>query len=352
MHSREALDEFLEIIRNADQTFLDPDKALDDQGKVDGYQHLFHLLETAIEFYLHNDPLHPQLMLLADQNRKLLGDNVDAVYYFTQVRGDQEYVIKGQRFDSCYFSISLYGGDPHGELADRVSLNINHRDIKFEDDGSFLIKLTPNPKGENEFRIDEDSVTLFTREYFFDRPSSRESELEISLVDPIATPVPLTDEQLARRIRTMAMFFQCTTWLAPLPVEFPINEFMDPFEYDAEQGGWGTVDNIYCFARFRLQENEYLKITFQPTEACYWGFQTWNFFMQSTNYRDYPVCLNNGTSEPESDGSYAIYLSHRPMEKNWISTAGYNEGIVFTRWLLAEEMPNKPQIEVLAHPSQ
>ena len=82
-------------------------------------------------------------------------------------------------------------------------MNINHRDIEFEDDGSFLIKLTPNPKGENEFKIDEDSVTLFTREYFFDRPSSRESELEISLVDPKAAPVPLTDEQLARRIRTM-----------------------------------------------------------------------------------------------------------------------------------------------------
>ena len=89
MESRQALDEFLETIRNADQTFLDPEKGLDTQGKVDGYQHFFHLLQVAVDFYLHNDPLRPRLMPLADQSRKLYGDNVDAVYYFSQVRGDQ-----------------------------------------------------------------------------------------------------------------------------------------------------------------------------------------------------------------------------------------------------------------------
>lgn len=349
LQSREALNEFLEIIQNADQTFLDPDKQLDHQGKVDGYQHIFHVLQIAIDFYLHNDPLDPQFILLTDGNRKILGDNVDSTYYFTQVRGDQEYLIKGQRFDSCYLSFTVYGGDPHGELADRVSLSVNHRDIEFEEDGTFTLKLTPNPTGVNEFKIDEDSVTLFTREYFFDRPNSRESKLEISVVNPGTPPAPLNDEQLARRIRTMAMFFQCTTWLAPLPVEFPINEFMDPFEFEAEQGGWGTVDNIYCFARFRLKEDEYLKITFKPTEACYWGFQTWNFLMQSMNYHHFPVCLNNQTTVPERDGTYVIYLSHREMEKNWISTAGYNEGIVFVRWLLAEKLPEKPLINLLVH---
>ncbi|MCY3793483.1 MAG: hypothetical protein OXG51_03790, partial [Gammaproteobacteria bacterium] len=150
--SKEALNEFLDIIRDADQTFLDPEKGLDHQGQVDGYQHIFHLLQTAVDFYLHNDPLRPELMLLSDGNRKLYGDNVDAVYYFSQVRGDQEYLIKGRRFDSCYLSFCLYGGDPHGELADRVTLNVNQRDIVFAEDGSFELKLTPNPNGPNEFR--------------------------------------------------------------------------------------------------------------------------------------------------------------------------------------------------------
>ena len=40
MESRQALDEFLDVIRNADQTFLDPDKGLDQQGRMDGYHHI------------------------------------------------------------------------------------------------------------------------------------------------------------------------------------------------------------------------------------------------------------------------------------------------------------------------
>ena len=347
LQSKAALNEFLDIIRDADQTFLDPEKGLDQQGQVDGYQHIFHLLQTAVDFYLHNDPLRPELMLLSDGNRKLYGDNVDAVYYFSQVRGDQEYLIKGQRFDSCYLSFCLYGGDPHGELADRVTLNVNQRDIAFAEDGSFEIKLTPNPNGPNEFRIDPDAVTLFTREYFFDRPNSRESRLSIENVAAQPKAMPLTDEQLARRIRTMAMFFQCTTWIAPLPVEFPINEFLPPWEFDADQGGWGTVDNIYCFCRYRLRENEYLKLRFRSPEACYWGLQTWNFVMQSTNFKDYPVCLNKRTATPEPDGSYVVHVSHRPAERNWISTAGLDEAIIFIRWLLADEMPETPTAELL-----
>lgn len=349
MESKDALNEFLDVLKSADETFLDPEMALDGQGKVDGYQHFFHILQTAVDFYLFNDPLKPQFMPLTTGYRKIYGDNVDAVYYFTQLRADQEYVIKGRRFDSCYFSICVYGGDPHGELVDRITLNINHRDIEFADDGSFEVKLcsNPDPANKNEFKLEPDSVNMFTREYFWDRPNSTESELTIENTCTQPPSPPLTDDQLARRIRTMAMFFQCTTWLAPLPVELPINEFLPPFEFDPEQGGWGTPDNIYCFARFKVEENQYLRIRFRSPECCYWGIQTWNFLMQSTNYAEYPVSLNRETTIPSKDGSYDVYLSHREVSKNWISTAGYREGVIFCRWLLSEDLPERPEIEVL-----
>ena len=344
MESKKALEEFLDIIRATDQTFLSERANLDEQGKADGYQHIFHLLRVATDFYLFNDPLRPRLVPLSDGYCKILGDNVDACYYFTQVRGDQEYIIRGQRFDSCYFSICLYGGQPHGEISERVTLNVNHRDIAFEDDGSFEVKLSPTPNGINEFKLDPDSVTLFTREYFFDRPNSTETRLEIENTVPQTVPLPLSDADLARRIRTMATFFQGTTWLSPLPVEFPINEFLPPFAFQPNQPGWGTVDNIYCMCRYRVEADEYLEVRFRSPEACYWGLQTWNFLMQSTNFNDYPVCLNSQTTTPEADGSYLVTLSEKPAEKNWISTAGYREGVLFCRWLLSEAMPDTPSM--------
>lgn len=345
--SKKALDAFLEVIRNADTTFLDPDKVIDGQGKVDGYQHIFHLLRTSIDFYLFNDPLRPAFMPLANPWHKLLGDNVDSVYYFTQLRSDQEYLIRGRRFDSCYLSFSVYGGSPNGEIVDRVCTNINHRDIQFGEDGTFEIKLTGDPKGANEFKLEEDAVNMFTREYFFDRPNSRESELEIVNLKPQEAPRPLDDAELARRIRVMTTFFEQTTWISPLPVEFPLNDFLPPFPFEADQGGWGTVDNIYCFGRFRLEEDEFMKIRFTSPECCYWGIQTWNFLMQSMDYKNYKVCINSGTAKPNEDGSYTVYLSHRPMDvDNWISTSAYREAIVFCRWLLAEEMPEQPTVEI------
>jgi len=345
--SKNALENFLDKIKIADSTFLDPEKTIDEQGRIDGYQHIFHLLRTSIDFYLFNDPLRPEFMLLATPYHKILGDNVDSVYYFTQVRGDQEYIIKGKRYDSCYLSFTIYGGSPDGELSDRISNSINHRDIVFEEDGSFEIKCTPEPEGKNEFKLDEDAVSLFTREYFFDRFNSKESDLSIENTLSQETPKPLTDGELAHRIEVMATFFEQTTWIAPLPVDFPLNDFLPPFPFEADQGGWGTVDNIYCFGRFRLEDDEYLKIRFTSPECCYWGIQTWNFLMQSMDYKNYKVCINKEQAKANDDGSYTIYLSHRPMDvDNWISTAAYKEAIIFCRWLLAEELPEQPTVEL------
>ncbi len=346
MDSKQALDELLDIIRSADQSFLSERANLDDQGKADGYQHIFHMLHVATDFYLFNDPLRPTFKPLSDGMCKILGDNVDSAYYFTQIRGDQEYIIRGQRFDSCYLSFCLYGGQPHGELSERVTLNINHRDIKFESDGCFEIKLTQNPQGANEFKIDPDSVTMFSREYFFDRPNSTESRLHIENTNPHPKPRPLNDADLATRIRTITNFIQGTTLVAPLPIDFSINEFIPPFASPYNQPGWGTPDNIYCMCRFRVQEDEYLQVRFRSPDACYWGLQTWNFLMQSTNYLDYPVCLNSQTTVPEADGSYLVTLSARPADKNWISTAGYREGVLACRWLLSEAMPDTPEISL------
>jgi hypothetical protein len=345
--SKKALEEFLEVIKNTDKTFLDPEKNLDEQGQVDGYRHIFHLLRTSIDFYLFNDPLRPDFMLLATPHHKVLGDNVDSIYYFTQVRGDQEYIIRGRRYDSCYLSFTLYGGSPDGELSERVTNNINHTHIEFEKDGSFEIKLTSVPNGKNEFKLDPDSVTLFSREYFFDRFHNRESELSIINTRPHEIPAPLTDNQLAKRILAMRTFFEQTTWIAPLPVEFPLNDFLPPFPFEADQGGWGTVDNIYCFGRFHLGTDEYLKIYFKSPDCCYWGIQTWNYLMQSTDYKNYKVCINKSQAKPNDDGRFTIHLSHKIMDvDNWISTASYKEAIIFCRWLLAEEFPEQPTVEL------
>ena len=66
------------------------------------------------------------------------------------------------------------------------------------------------------------------------------------------------------------------------------------------------------------------------------------------DYKNHKVGLNIGNTKANEDGSYTIYLSHKPMDvDNWISTANYKEAIIFCRWLLAEELPEQPTVELL-----
>ena len=65
------------------------------------------------------------------------------------------------------------------------------------------------------------------------------------------------------------------------------------------------------------------------------------------DFKNYKVCINKGQASVNEDGSYTVYLSHRPMDvENWISTAQYKEAIIFVRWLLAEELPEQPIAEL------
>src|SRR5262249_13951846 len=60
------------------------------------------------------------------------------------------------------------------------------------------------------------------------------------------------------------------------------------------------------------------------------------------------VSLNQAQATLGADGSFRVVLAHRdPGVPNWISTAGRREGLVFCRWLQADELPPQPTSEVM-----
>ncbi len=343
-----AFRELLEFLMEADKTFLNPDKGMDRTGIADGYRHLAHLLSYGFDCYLESDPLRPVFIPMAQPSKKILGDNTDSVYRFTQINGDRPYRIAGRRGNDCYFSITVYGGKPDGEWSDRVALTLNHRDIAFGDDGSFTLVLTPDPKGEGEYTLDEDSVCVITREYFWDPDQAEPAELHITSMKEEPAPGPPTDEDLARRFRAVTTFLKETLLLLPMPVTYNTNSLGEPFGFGENQRGWGTPDNVYSLGTFDLADDEALEITFTSPGCAYWGIQTWNFYMQSLDYRYHQVSINASRAVPEEDGSYRVLVSKSETgAKNRVSTAGYNKGMVFCRWLLADVIPEQPKCRVV-----
>ncbi len=337
-----------DFLSEADRTFLEGPRAdMDALGIAEGYRHLTHLLGYAFDLYLEGEPERPVFTPLAAPTRKILGDNVDSLYHFAPLRGDRRYRIRGRRGNEVYLAFCVYGGKPDGQWSERIVANISQRDLVVESDGTFELPLGPDATAPHGVRLDADAVCVISRQYFTDTSSARPASFTIEAVDPVIPP-PLDDARLARRLRAVATFVRETIQFTPLPGTLPPNLLGPPMAWNPAMPGWGTPDNIYSLGLFRLEPDETLIIEGRSPRCTYFGAQVWNRYMQSLDYRYHRVSLNHTQIARETDGSFRLAVAHRdPGMPNWISTAGHREGVVFCRWLQADEMPEQPASRVI-----
>ena len=202
-----AFRDLLDVLRDADETFLVGPRAVSDAVSVaDGYRHLTHLLAYAPDLYLESDPERPSFTPLASPTRKILGDNVDSRYFFAAINGTCAYRIRGRRGNDVYLSFCIYGGKPDGEWSERVVANVSQRDISFDDDGSFELVLSPEappPGAVNWVKLEPDAVCVISREYYTDIDSAQAAQFTIEPLQATAPPAPLSDALLAARLRAV-----------------------------------------------------------------------------------------------------------------------------------------------------
>ena len=78
-------------------------------------------------------------------------------------------------------------------------------------------------------------------------------------------------------------------------------------------------------------------IDLTPPPCDFWNFQLGNYWLESLEYRYFPVHLNKLTAEYNDDGSVTVVVSKAdPGVKNWMNTCGRNQGTMCVRWIRAE----------------
>lgn len=348
--STRAWRELLDLLREADQPFLEGPRAdMDELGVAAGYRHLTHLLGYACDLYLEADAERPEFMPLASPTRKILGDNVDSLYHFAPLRGDRRYRIHGRRGNEVYLAFCVYGGKPDGSWSERVVANVSQRDLGAAPGGAFALRLGPDVAAGAGVHLEPDAVCVIVRQYFTDRAAARPAAFTIEALDPLPAPAPLGDAELARRLRAVTTFVRETLQVTPLPAGLPPNHLGPPMPWNPAMPGWGTPDNVYSLGLFRLDLDQVLLIEGRSPACTYWGAQVWNRYMQSLDYRYHRVSLNHTQIALEPDGSFRLAVGPRdPGLPNWIDTAGHREGLVFCRWLQAEVIPEQPASRVIA----
>ena len=113
----------LDLLREVGDTHFSLQRGvIDETTAAEGYRFLTHLLAAACEHHLEGDPERPLFTRIVSPTRKVLGDNPDALYYWTRIDGRRAYRIRGAIDGATYTSFTVHGRDPAGGRSISYSL--------------------------------------------------------------------------------------------------------------------------------------------------------------------------------------------------------------------------------------
>jgi hypothetical protein len=335
-------------LRSGDEIFLDGPRAVQDEVTVvEGYRWLTEVLGVALDCYVWADADRPELVDLVSPTRKFGGDNADAFYSFAPIDPRRTYRIFGRKGDAVYLSMCVYGGPDDGRWSNRIVSSLNDRQMNIAKGGEFEVILSPTPHGGNWMKLDPDAVCVVTRDYFINPQSGDKAVWNIEALDKAPPPPPLSDADLAQRLRRTVSFIRDLLNICPIPKQGEVNDLLDPYRVPEMTYGWAAPDAVYCMGRYDLADDEVLTIEGRSPECAFWNLVLWNPYLQTYDYRYERVTINGGQVQYEPDGSWRVAISTRdPGVPNWLSTAGHPRGILWFRWFLADEVPPKPVTRV------
>lgn len=332
-----AFHELLDELTVVERKFLDADPPLDEPDVLDGYRLTFSLLQVAVNAYVWGDKDNPRFVDVIGPYLKWGGDNSDAFYQLAPVSPARTYRVSGNRGDSVYLSLTVYAGPDDGHYSTRIERTLNQRSMEFDADGNFEFTLTG---------LDDDAVVALTRDYLNNPETDRRATWSIEAVDP---PARRHDDpaDLTRRMRAARIWIAEQVSFLPTRIS-PPNEIAEPFPVPQNAYGWSAADAAYAMGAYDLRPGQALVIDGSSPECVFWNLCLWNPFLHTYDYTYERVTINGSHVHYEPDGSWRIVVSDAdPGHPNWVSTAGRVRGLIWLRWFLPDETPQRPVCRVV-----
>jgi len=334
--SGKAWEEFCENLKTAGAALVYPGTPRDAFQQAEGIRYLTRLTRAGLEAYVeYGDVAFPQLRRMVHETVKLGADNPDNYYLNAQISGAYEYRIIGKRNTIDYLGFFTQNGT-YGEPGGMAPCGVlEGKDLHVEPDGSIEIIVSKEKRGNNWLKIEDSTSLLMVRQTFMDRRTEVPAELHIENLDGRAFPDPLTAEKIDKGLATAALF------VAGAPVLFAkwargfkkhANQ-LPIFDPEISNAAGGDASIIYHHSYWCLRADQALVITFMPPDCEAWNFQLNNYWMESLDYRYYPISVNKHTAHEGKDGNVKIIVSNTNVGlPNWVSTCNHLEGTMCLRW--------------------
>ena len=387
--SRRALHELLETLREVDERWASPEWNLHSADDIVGaHRALMHYLQWGLVGLFERNPAAPRFHRIVDPDRKLLGDNPDAIYFDAPVSTGHTYRVTGETKGAAYVSITVESGAAWGSMDNQVVGVLNDTSFDIDAEGRFEILLGGEPQDRNWLALPSESGSISTRHYFEDATHAaadparvpamrievvpgggdhdgdathaaadpaRVPAMRIEVIGDSPTPPPRpSDASVAAGIRRVAGLVreltvdrpptgqsQPRSWISRVPNEFP------PPGKPGDLG-LAAFDAAYAMAPFLLGPDEALVIRARWPQCRYANVCLWNRHLQSLDYPSRPISLNRTQTTADPDGRFTAVISHTdPGVPNWLDTEGRPFGIVYWRFMLPEGEIETPQAELV-----
>ena len=405
--SRRALHELIDLLGEVDRRWVSPEWNLHTADDVVGaHRALMHYLQWGLVGLFERDPAAPRFHRIVAPDRKLLGDNPDAVYFDAPISADHAYRVTGETKGATYVSITVESGEAWGSMDNQVVGVLNDESFDIDADGRFEILLGGEPRQRNWLALPEGAGSISTRHYFEDATHAAADPARVptmrievvpgggdldgnpvipggSLADldgnpvipggspadhdrtpattggtssaPATTPPPRpSDATVAAGIRRVAgLVRELTVDRPPTGQSQPrswISRVPNEFPPPGKPGdlGLAAFDAAYAMAPFLIGPDEALVIRARWPQCRYANVCLWNRHLQTFDYASRSISLNRAQTVADADGRFTAVISHTdPGTPNWLDTEGRPFGIVYWRFMLPEGEIETPQAEVI-----
>ena len=342
--------EFCDTLKKAGENILKETSPSDPLNRAEGFRYLTRITRAVLEAFVENcDPRAPVLFRPIHETAKMGADNPDNYYQYAAISGEYEYRLWGARGSVNYLGFGTYKGNYGIGAGTGETGYLDGRDLITNNDGTFEINLSRTKRRGNWLPMEPDTSSLIIRQTFADRKNEKIAEIQIERLGGDDRPTPVIPEKIEQAITTAGKIILGASTLFTSWAEgfMKHTNRLPRFDPAASLAAMGDPHISYYHSYWKLADDEALVIEVTPPKCEAWNFQLNNYWMESLDYRFYPVWVNQHSAKYRADGSVRIVVAHEnPGVDNWIDTVGHRQGTMLLRWVRADEHP-EPRTRVV-----